>query len=120
MAQAIAGTAYLKVNGAQYPLRGNLTVSPGAVERAMLAGQDYVHGYTENPRVQYIEGDVSTLPGLSVEEVNGIVDATITAELNNGTVYVLREACCTGAEVINARDGMFHVRFEGVSCDEIQ
>ena len=51
MAQRIAGTAFVKVDGDQYPLRGNLTVSPSAVERAMIAGQNYVHGFSELPRV---------------------------------------------------------------------
>ena len=43
MAQAIAGTAYFKVDGNQLPLRGNFTVSSSPVERTMLAGQDYVN-----------------------------------------------------------------------------
>ena len=47
----IAGTAYLKVDGAMYPLKGSLTVSISAVERNGIAGQDYVHGYQELPRV---------------------------------------------------------------------
>ncbi len=64
MANRIAGIAFLKVDGVQYPLRGNFTVSPSPLERAMIAGQDYVHGYSENPRVPYISGDVSLVPEL--------------------------------------------------------
>ena len=30
---------YVKVGGVQYALKGNLTVSPSAVERAGIAGQ---------------------------------------------------------------------------------
>ena len=59
MAQRIAGIAFLKVDGNQYPLRGNFTVTPSVIERAGLAGQDYIHGYSEMPRVPSIEGDVS-------------------------------------------------------------
>lgn len=119
MAQRIAGIAFVKINGDQYPLRGNLTVSPSPFERAMLAGQDYVHGYSELPRVPYIEGDFSTLQGLSVEQVAGFTDVTVTAELANESVFVLREACCRAALEINAREGQFRARFEGVQCDEI-
>jgi hypothetical protein len=50
----IAGTAYLKVDGQMYPLKGSLTVSITSVERNGIAGQDYVHGYQELPRVPYI------------------------------------------------------------------
>jgi hypothetical protein len=61
MAQRFAGIAFISVNGLQYSLRGNLTVSPSPVERTMIAGQDGVHGYQELPRVPYIEGDFSTI-----------------------------------------------------------
>jgi hypothetical protein len=64
MAQRIAGIAFLTVDGDQMALRGNFTVSPSPVERTMIAGQDGVHGYQELPRVPYIEGDLSTVPGL--------------------------------------------------------
>lgn len=119
MAQRIAGVAFLKIDGNQYPLRGNLTVSPSPFERAMIAGQDYVHGYSELPRVPYIEGDFSTLQGLSVENIAAIIDSTVTAELANETTFVLRQACCRAALEINAREGQFRARFEGVQCDEI-
>jgi hypothetical protein len=119
MAQRIAGIAFLKVDGDLYPLRGNFTVSPSALERAGIAGQDYVHGYSELPRVPYIEGDVSTVPELSTENVESIVNSTVTAELANGKTYVLREAWCRAALELNTREGQMRLRFEGVSCDEI-
>jgi len=119
LAQRIAGIAFLKVDGDLYPLRGNFTVSPSPIERAGIAGQDYVHGFSELPRVPYIEGDVSTVPELSVEDVANIINATVTAELANGKTYVLREAWSRAAFELNTREGQFRVRFEGVSCDEI-
>ena len=119
MAQRIAGIAFLKIDGNLYPLRGNLTVSPSPLERAMIAGQDYVHGYSELPRVPYIEGDFSTLQGLSIELLESSVDVTVTAELANETTFVLREGCCRAALEINAREGQYRIRFEGVQCDEI-
>jgi hypothetical protein len=115
----IAGTAYLKVNGDQYPLKGNLTVSSSAVERTGIAGQDYVHGFQELPRVPYIEGDISTLPEISTEFIESIIDATVQADLINGKTYVLRNAWHKGPVEINTHDGQFRVRFEGVSCDEV-
>ena len=47
MAQRIAGIAFYKVNGRIYPLRGNFTVSPSALERAGL------RDLKENQRVSY-------------------------------------------------------------------
>ena len=115
----IAGTAFLKVDGAMYPLKGSLTVSSSPVERTGIAGQDYVHGYQELPRVPYIEGDVSTLPEISTEFLESVIDATITADLINGRTYVLRNAWTKGPIEINTNDGQFRIRFEGVQCDEL-
>lgn len=119
MAQRIAGVAYLKVDGGMYPLRGNFTVSPSALERAGIAGQDYVHGYSELPRVPFIEGDVSLVAELSMEDIEAITNATVTAELANDKTYVLREAWCRSALELNTREGQTRVRFEGVECDEL-
>lgn len=119
MAKRIAGVAYVYVNGGQLPLRGGFTVSPSPTERAGIAGQDRVHGYSENPRVPFIEGDVSTTDEVSTEILDAIENATVTAELANGKAYVLREAWCKSALEINTKDGQIRVRFEGVSCNEL-
>lgn len=115
----VAGTAYIKVDAAMLPLRGNLTVSLSAVERQGIAGQDGVHGFSELPRVQYIECDVTTKQEISLEALDGITNATVTAELINGNTYVLREAWTRGPLEINAREGQFRIRFEGSGGDEL-
>jgi hypothetical protein len=115
-----AGTAYLKVDGNMYPLKGNLTVSASVVERTGIAGQDYVHGYQELPRVPYIEGDVSTLPEVSTEELEAVINGTVTAELINGTTYVLHNAWTKGPIDVNTHDGQFRIRFEGTGCEEMK
>lgn len=119
MGERVAGIAFLKVDGAMYPLRGNFTVSPSALERAGIAGQDYVHGFSELPRVPYIEGDITTVVDMSTEDLEAMTDVTVTAELANDSVYVLKEAWCRSAIEINTREGQFRVRFEGTTCEEI-
>lgn len=119
MGVKVGGTAFCKVDGNQLPLRGSFVVSPSAVERTMLAGQDYVHGYTELPRVPFIEGDFSTLPEISLEDIEAQTNVTVTAELLNGRTYVLKEATVKSALEVNTREGQFRARWEGTSCDEI-
>ena len=115
----IAGTAYLKVDGQMYPLKGSLTVSISPVERNGIAGQDYVHGYQELPRVPYIEGDLSTVPGLSLEQLLTETDVTVVAQLANNMQYVLTSATCKGGFENNTRDGQVRVRWEGLTCEEM-
>ena len=119
MAQRIAGVAFLQVDGNQLALRGNFTVSPSAVERTMIAGQDGVHGYQELPRVPYIEGDLSTMPEISLEDLESETDVTVVAQLANRIQYTLVGATCKGGLEANTRDGQVRVRWEGLWCEEI-
>jgi len=119
MAQRIAGIAFLTVDGTQLALRGNFTVSPSPVERTMIAGQDSVHGYQELPRVPYIEGDLSTMPGEYLEDLLLQTDSTVVAQLANGMQYTLTGATCKGGFENNTRDGQVRVRWEGVTCQEV-
>ena len=85
----VAGIAYLKVDGTQYDLAGNFTVSPSMIQRQMLAGQDGVHGYEEMPRVPFIEGDIRLAANLTVAQLDAMTDVTVTAELANGLTVIL-------------------------------
>ena len=118
MAQRVGGTAFLTVDGQQMALRGNFIVSPSPVERTMLAGQDGVHGYQELPRVPYIEGDLTTMPGFYLEDLLTETNVTVVAQLANQMQYVLTAATCKGGFENNTRDGQVRVRWEGVTCEE--
>jgi hypothetical protein len=115
----IAGVAYVFVDGQQYPLRGSLTISIDVLERTGVAGQDGVHGFTEQPRVPWIEGDFSDLGTLSLLALQAMADVTITAELANGKVYVLRNAWTATAREFNAAEGQAKIRFEGMAAEEM-
>jgi hypothetical protein len=119
LAQRFAGIAFVFVDGDQYPLRGNFTVSPSGVERTMIAGQDGVHGYQELPRVPYIEGDISTTADFDLEDLEAQTDSTVIAQLANGKQYTLVQATCRAGLEANTRDGQVRVRWEGLYCEEI-
>src|SRR5262249_36370678 len=119
MAQRFAGIAFVFVDGNQLALRGNFTVSPASVERTMIAGQDGVHGYQELPRVPYIEGDISTVPNLNLTDLENQTDVTVIAQLANGKQYTLSNASCKAGFEANTRDGQARVRWEGITCDEM-
>jgi hypothetical protein len=118
-ARRIAGVAYIFVDGRQYPLRGSLTISIDTIERAGVAGQDGVHGFIETPRVPWIEGDISDLGELSLTALQAMADVTVTAELANGKVYVLRNAWTATAREFDAAEGQASVRWEGMSAEEM-
>lgn len=116
---AIGGIATVRADGRQFALRGSFIVSPSYSERTGVAGMDGPHGYTEAPRIPFISGTLSTLEDLSIEELDGIEDATVQADLINGKSYVLREAWTKSAHEIDTAAGTVAVRWEGMSCDEL-
>ena len=119
MGQRIGGILFLTVDGTQYAARGNFSVMGSTVKREGIAGQDYVHGYTEKPVVPSIKGDLSTVPGLSIETLEAITNSTIMCQLANGTTYVLSQAWTTSAFEIDSSEGKVGVEFEGITCDEV-
>jgi hypothetical protein len=118
MAQRVAGIANLFVNNVPVALRGNFTVSSSTVERTMLAGQDYIHGYQELPRVPWIEGDLTTMPQFYMASLIAGVDIDVSCTLANGMHYKLVNATCKAQLEQNTRDGQVRVRWEGTDCIE--
>ena len=85
----------------------------------MLAGQDGIHGYQELPRVQSIEMDMSTMPDILLEDLDGQVNSTVVVQAANGMIYSLTEAMCTAALDPDLRDGQVRIKWEGVAVEEI-
>lgn len=119
MGRRIAGTAFVKVDGAQFALKGSMVVSQTRFERTGIAGQDGVHGFSEMPRVPFIEGVFSLVPELSLEGLQTITNATVTAELANGRAYVLRNAWTAGTYDARTAEGEVTIRFEGEDMFEL-
>ena len=60
----------------------------------MLAGLDGIYGYQELPRVPWIEGDISAMPGMYLETLESQVNVNVVAQLANGMQYTLTSATC--------------------------
>src|SRR4029453_12931673 len=94
-AHKVGGVAFLKIDGTQYLLRGDLTISPDLFEREGIAGQDMIHGYTEKPRCPEVKATLTDTGGLSLQAFQRMTNVTVTLELENEKVYGLREAWTT-------------------------
>ena len=115
----IAGTAFVKYDGRQLPIKGGWKVNFHKLKREGISGQDRVHGYKEMPGVPSIEGEVSTTADVSLPVLLAITDATVTLEHANGKTYVLRNAWTAEDYTVETEDGKISVKFEGMDIDEI-
>lgn len=118
--QRKGGVIFLKTDSELLDAKGEFTYNLGQPKREAIVGADQVHGYTETPQVAFIEGEVTDSNGLNVEKMVNTTDATITLELANGKVFVLRNAWFAGDANIGTGQGNIAVRFEGMRGEEVR
>lgn len=119
MSQRRGGTISLQTNGELQDAKGSFSYNLGAPKRDAIIGSDGVHGYTEKPQVPFIEGAVTDRGSLDLKALVTMKGATITLELANGKVVVLRDAWYADEGTVTTEEGEIPVRFEGKSAEEI-
>jgi hypothetical protein len=117
MAGRLGGTLFVAVNGVRLSVKGNWTINPGRPKRDAVVGADQVHGYKELPQVPSIEGEASVTPDLDLPALLDARDVTVTAELANGQVAVLRDAWQAAEGAMGTEEANVPLRFEGLSMD---
>ena len=120
MERRVGGIIFIKVDGELFNAKGEFTYNLGLPKREGVVGADVVHGYKETPQVPYVEGAITDQSDLDVEALRKIKDATVTLELANGKVIVIREAWEASDGVGSTDEGELEVRFEGMRGEEIR
>ena len=115
-----AGVIYVKIDGALHDAKGTWTYNPGLPKNEASVGADRTHGYKSTPQVAFIEGEITDSKNLDIEKLFTLDGATITLELANGKVFVLREAWFAGEGSVTTEEAAIAVRFEGMSGEEIK
>ena len=120
MSQRRGGIIQLQLNGEIHDAKGDFTYNLGRPVREAIVGADRVHGFKETPQVAFIEGEITDRGNLQLDKFVGTTGATITLELANGKVIVLRDAWYAGEGTGNTGEGNIGCRFEAVSGEEIR
>jgi len=119
MERRLGGIIFIKVNSKGFNAKGEFTYNIGAPKREGIVGSDNVHGYKETPQIPYIEGAITDTSELDLESFVKIKDATVTLELSNGKVIVLREAWFAADGNVTTEEGEIECRFEGMKGEEV-
>ena len=114
-----AGIIFFKVDGTQYDAKGNFTYNLGQPKREGIAGSDGVHGFTEKVQIPFIEGEITDRSDLDLAAMLNLDGVTVTLELGNGKVVLLRDAWYAAEGTGNSEEGNIQVRFEGKSGEEV-
>lgn len=116
----VGGIIFIKVDGGQLRAKGEFEYNLGIGKREAIVGSDGVHGYKEDPQVPFIQGAITDEGTLDVKAVLETKDATVTLELANGKVFVLKDAWYAEEGTIKTGEGEIPVRFEGLDGEEIR
>ena len=117
MAKRIAGTCYVNADGAQMALSGEVTIDRKDTEKKPMTGLSGNVGFSETPRMPSIEVEIFQTEDTNVDSILDMEDGTVTAELANGKVWILRNAYVEGAPTVNASESKMTIKFEGISCE---
>ncbi|MDD0972437.1 phage tail tube protein [Pseudomonas fontis] len=110
MGQKIAGTCYVKVDGAQLTIKGGCEAALMEVKRTTL-----VPGYfKEEERKPSLKVTALHTPDFPLKQLVNGTDMTITCELSNGKVYVLAGAYLVGEPVSKGDEGEIALEFDGI------
>ena len=110
MSQRIAGTAYVKVDGAQLTISGNAEAPLMDKKRETV----YPGFYKEEELAPYLKMTALHTPDFPQKALTEGKDMTITCEFNNGKVYVLSGAYMVGEPSSKGDDGTLELQFDGV------
>lgn len=119
MGDRIGGIIFGKINGEQMRLKGSWTYNLGQPKRDGVVGADGVHGFADQVQVPFFEGAISDSGDTDLKALLGITDATLTLELANGKVIVLRSAWFAGEGNVTTEQGEIDARFEGMRAEEV-
>lgn len=114
----VGGICYFKVDGMQYELRAEFEIQPNTTENDWMANQDGSQVFTQKAVTPYFQMKISDSSGLSVQALNQIEGATLTAELINGKVYTLQQAAQWGETKLDTTKGEITYKAGGVACFE--
>lgn len=120
MTNRVGGLISLKINGDIMFAKGNFTYNIGKPRKEGITGADRVHGYKETPQIPFIEGEITDRNEMSLEDLLNFKEETVTLELANGKVIVLRQAWYASEGTGNTEEGNIECRFEGMGAEEVR
>lgn len=118
MANLLAGTAQIAVDGNSYMIEGAAKYSPSTVKRETLMGMDGYHGVKETPVPGSISFTGRDSGGLTIAYFNTIRNATVVLQLANGKTVVGRSMACVDAQEVDTTEATVDLKFEGPSVTE--
>ena len=113
MAQRIAGVCYIKVDGVQLEVGGDVEIPLTEFKREVVMSLTGPAGFKETALEPYVKLSALFTPDFPLEQLRTNTAMTVTAELANGVVYTLSNAFVRGEPKAKPVDGTIELEFSG-------
>ena len=116
---AVAGVAYITVDGVNYDLAGEAHYKVSTVERETNIGQSGIQGYKLKYIPGMISGKIRDGKAVSVASFNAMDNVSVLLELANNKSISGRGMWTTEAQEVDTEEGTFEVKWEGLLVEEL-
>lgn len=113
MAQRIAGVCFVKVDGAQLEISGDVEIPLTEYKREAVMSLTGPAGFKETALEPYVKVSALFTPDFPLNQLRTNTTLTVTAELANGVVYTLSNAFVRGEPKAKPVDGTIDIEFSG-------
>jgi hypothetical protein len=113
----LTGRAFITVAGKRLGSKDGAKLGYGNPERTGETGDSGVLGYREKTTIPFVECVIPHKADVSLKELAGITDATISFDTDTKKSFVLRGAWC--AKPLEIDKGDISLRFEALNCEEV-
>lgn len=115
--QRYQGTAFLRVNGREYPTLPGATLTLGGLTRAPVVGHK-VYGWKGTPAPAIVTGTIPNHEDISMAELNETEEATLIFEADIGKKWLLARAWNTGESSLTG-EGDISTTYNAVEAQEL-
>ena len=117
----LVGLKYLKINGIELDVKGNVGIHLGKDQLEEIVGSDKFHGFKVTPKAAMIELEITDSKELSLDWLSNLKDGTVVIGLRNGKLYSLSNACSTNPDggKLETEEGKISVKFVGKKMSEL-
>jgi hypothetical protein len=113
MAQRIAGVCFIKVDGAQLEVSGDVEIPLTEFKREAVMSLTGPAGFKETALEPYVKLAALFTPDFPLDQLRTNTTLTVTAELANGTVYTLSNAFVRDEPKAKPVEGTIEIEFSG-------
>lgn len=114
----VVGQMKIKIDGASYPTSGEATLDIGGAVREPVPGDYEAGAFKEMTKESKLEVTLLYKSNVSLASLRSIDNATVTAELDTGKTWIIRNAYCADA-ISFGQDGKAKVIFQGPPAEEV-